>query len=146
MYEYLPSFDNLVSFLAALQVGILLAMSVGILFYYSRHRAMGHIALVAISYILLTTLVAGAMIFRVFYEGTPRTVGMVMALIAFITGDYSLWKVWHNRRTVQDYRISKDLEDRIKNNDSRLTTLEARLSTMPGIDEPLEVRIVDGEK
>ena len=63
---------NILYVIASAQVGILLAVSIIIVFHYSQHRQMRHIALVSISYVILTALVAGAMIFRIFYDGPYR--------------------------------------------------------------------------
>ena len=118
---------NILYVIASAQVGILLAVSIIIVFHYSQHRQMRHIALVSISYVILTALVAGAMIFRIFYDGPYRMYAVAMGLVAFLLGDYALWAVWQNRNSTTSQEL-KSLRSRIGTNSQRLDHVEALLN------------------
>ncbi|MEO7538879.1 MAG: hypothetical protein ABIV21_02545 [Pyrinomonadaceae bacterium] len=133
MFEnLLPYLELIATALIAAQVGGLLAMSVVILVVYSRHRSMRHIALVASAHIILTGLVAGGVIYKIFYEGTPRAVGIILALIAFGLSDFGIWQVWHDRKSAKDM---KSIEEFIKQqaiNTERIDKLEGELLHLAG--------------
>lgn len=141
MEQAFPMIEQSVEIIAAVQTGVLFAASIVILIYYSQSRNMRHIALVALSYMMLTTLVASAVIFRVFYGGTPRFISVVFALTAFGLGDYAIWSVWANRRVVQELKDLQHLDDLAHKNESRLDTVEAELKIFR--ETPIEVTLVD---
>ena len=145
--ETSPMFNQIVVLLAAIQTGAVLMVSGMIIVRYSRHRSMVHISLVAVSYMILTALTAGAIIYRIFLEGQSRTVSIVLALIAFALGDFALWKVWHSRNNPREIAALQVCVERIEKNEERLARLEAKLEIMPGTeDDPLVVKVVDGKE
>jgi len=140
MENFLYILDRTAITIAALQVGAVLALSVFILIFYSRHRSMFHIALVATSYIILTALVAGAVIFQIFHSSRTRAIGIVLTLIAFALGDISLWIVWQNRGEVQEMKELTLINERLDREAARLANLEKHFA-----NEPHEVTLAPSE-
>lgn len=118
--------ESIALFIAALQVGILFVATVLIIIRYARHRKMLHITLVATSYIILTALVSGSAIYRMFLDGWLRDVALIMAMIAFALGDISLWHVWQARPSAPDESWS-GIHTRIEEHKLRIERLENAL-------------------
>jgi hypothetical protein len=142
---------------AALQVGVVLAVSIIIVLYYARHRNMGHIALVSLSYIILTTLVSGAVLYQIFYDGWSRVVAIIASLVAFTLGDVALWKVWHSRRDVREAREMREVQEKLERAMTRLEQIEKELRAEHVVkldlseplkvqmQEPAEVKLIEGD-
>lgn len=77
----------------------ILGFSVVILIYYGRrmHRHLAHIGMMALSFIMLILLVAGASNFRIFYEGLSRDIANLVLFIAMVLADLGLLKMWRAR-------------------------------------------------
>jgi hypothetical protein len=144
---FLYLLERVVMLLAFLQAGAVLALSIVIVLYYARHRNMGHIALVSLSYIILTALVSGAVMYQIFYDGWTRVVAIIAALTAFTLGDLALWKVWHNRKDLKEAQEMREVQDKLHETCERLAEIEIELKNAEHIvkldlgSEPLKVQM-----
>jgi hypothetical protein len=146
--ENYPLLDRVVLMLTAIQVGSVATLSIFILFRYARHRSMVHISTVALSYLLLTALTAGSIIYKIFATEPSRSYAVVIAMLAFLLGDFALWKVWHDRNGIREIRVLEDLKERVDRNEQKIVSLEKRLDLKLSAgtsDDPIHVK-VDGEE
>lgn len=91
---------DLMAIVALIFAAFMVGMSIVIFFYYiqKKHKYMTHIALMSLSYLILASLVAGAMNFRVFYAGQSRLYASVLAVIACALGFAGLMLIFNRRR------------------------------------------------
>lgn len=137
-------FENITIVAAIVQVGVVIGMSVAVIIHYAQHRAMRHITYVATSYIGLTILVAGSIIFQIFTTGQTRIYGLVLAMIFFALGDYALIVVWRARKRPSVYpRIISEFEGRQNQIEQRLVRVETVLN-ITGDVKVEDVRIIEG--
>lgn len=128
METLLYTLDKTAIAIAVAQCGAVIGLSIVTLIHYARHRSMAHIALVATSYILLTTLVAGAVVFQIFYSGWTRLAGIIIAMITFGLGDIAIWKVWHSRTHGMNEKELKEMNERLDRQSHRLQQIEQCLN------------------
>lgn len=90
---------DLIGYISFLFGAFVIGMSTVVLVYYatSQHRYLWHIALMALSYIKMSVLMALTINFRVFYSGPSRYWGAIVALTAFIEGTLGLLLIFHRR-------------------------------------------------
>ena len=97
MNDYYAFWEHIIGTLAFVQACFVLGVSIGILPFYLKHKAIRHISMVATSYVILTAIVAASINFHIFVHEHLRGYGLLASVIAFAFGNYALIKVFRVR-------------------------------------------------
>lgn len=106
---------DVLAIIALIFGAFMIGMSVVILVFYlqRKHRYLTHIALMALSYLIMVLLVAGAMNFRVFYNGAARFYASIAAVIACIMGFVGLMLIFNRRnKTLVMHEVLDELKNK----------------------------------